>query len=95
MGLRLRVFVEEWAGDVTGAVAEKENGVGDDLFGVAFLFPLLMFSVCFVLIETWLDELTGCVGRLQTQDQDKCCVVWTSQVIADQPPEFMVFVQKP
>lgn len=34
--LRLGGFVEEWAGDVTGTVAKKQNGVGDDFLGVAF-----------------------------------------------------------
>lgn len=36
MCLRLGGFVEEWAGDVTGTVAKKQNGVGDNFLGVAF-----------------------------------------------------------
>lgn len=36
MCLRLGGFVEEWTSDVTGTVAEKENGVCDDFLGVTF-----------------------------------------------------------
>lgn len=36
MCLRLGGFVEERAGDVTGTVAKKENGIGDNFLGVAF-----------------------------------------------------------
>lgn len=43
--LRLGVFVEEWAGDVSRAVAKEENGIGDDFLGMAFCLWKALFSV--------------------------------------------------
>lgn len=34
--LRLIRLIEERPGNVTGAIAEEEDGVGDDFFGVSY-----------------------------------------------------------
>ena len=93
--LRLGFFVEERAGDVTDAVAEKESGVCEDFLGMAFRWKTFLFSICLVMIIEISKALTGYIGCLQTQDQDKGGVVWTSEVIANQSANYMVYGQKP
>ena len=93
--LRLGFFVEERAGDVTGTVAEKESGVCEDFLRMAFRWRTFLFSIYLVMIIECSKALTGYIGCLQTQDQDKGGVVWTSEVIANQSANFMVHGQKP
>lgn len=38
----------------------------------------------------WNEIRTSSVSNLHTQDQDKCCIIWSRQVVADQPANTLI-----
>lgn len=88
--------IEEGAGNVASAVAEEQNGVGDDFLGmscppISYVSPVYI-SLAMTSLGT---EHTSCVCNLHTQNKHKRGVVWTGQIVADQATDALIKWYKP
>lgn len=87
----LIIFIEKRPGEITRAIAQEENCIGDDFLRVACACQSSERVYIYVYVcRHMCESRTCCIGNLHAKNHDKGCIIWSGQVIANQPTDFLL-----